>query len=374
MHTTGLRMRITINSIMSKSDFLENFNIHPAASIFIKIIDRNKLEDLCDTYKNAFIPFNVLSAIINKLNHTFNQNGYKIEAKKRLFSVNKNLKSATAHALSMIDKGSVHVIRFCLGFNCRLDDNYDNEFEKELAKKYKTKSEIRDYRLTEIRNGRDAIFRFGAKHPVMKYITGYIWKMDYCSSRGHYIHLFLFLNPGWDEYFNITEIIGEMWRGKVRNGDVFLYGGGEGRRSIKIKSESSHKKIINDIEDLFIQDALAYVDTTLSNNKKICTFGKGILNSKEIPQMQQDQAKLATCKRIITEIKTTLAQEGIDLTELIDYYSTATSATKARRDPRPPKYRYVYNGQERTWTGQGRMPKYLVQQLKKGYQLDDFLI
>ncbi|EMN4469608.1 H-NS histone family protein, partial [Aeromonas hydrophila] len=53
--------------------------------------------------------------------------------------------------------------------------------------------------------------------------------------------------------------------------------------------------------------------------------------------------------------------------------ATATTA-KAKRAPRPPKYRYVENDVERTWTGQGRTPKFLAEQLVQGRQLDEFLI
>ncbi|MGL5298817.1 MAG: H-NS family nucleoid-associated regulatory protein [Plesiomonas sp.] len=47
---------------------------------------------------------------------------------------------------------------------------------------------------------------------------------------------------------------------------------------------------------------------------------------------------------------------------------------KAKRAPRPPKYRYVENGVEKMWTGHGRTPKFLAEQLEQGRQLDDFLI
>lgn len=72
-----------------------------------------------------------------------------------------------------------------------------------------------------------------------------------------------------------------------------------------------------------------------------------------------------------------LAEAGIDPSELVQ----ATPAAKAgkavwegKRAPRPAKYRYVENGEEKTWTGQGRTPKYLAQQMEQGRQLDEFLI
>ncbi|MFW9621557.1 MAG: H-NS family nucleoid-associated regulatory protein, partial [Macromonas sp.] len=35
----------------------------------------------------------------------------------------------------------------------------------------------------------------------------------------------------------------------------------------------------------------------------------------------------------------------------------AAGTTKSKRAPRPAKYKYQEDGQEKTWTGQGRMPK-----------------
>ncbi len=70
-----------------------------------------------------------------------------------------------------------------------------------------------------------------------------------------------------------------------------------------------------------------------------------------------------------------LADAGIDPAELVQ----GVPAGKAQRDgakraPRPPKYRYMENGEERTWTGQGRTPKALAAMLEQGRQLEEFLI
>ncbi|EGU36842.1 H-NS family nucleoid-associated regulatory protein, partial [Vibrio scophthalmi] len=48
----------------------------------------------------------------------------------------------------------------------------------------------------------------------------------------------------------------------------------------------------------------------------------------------------------------------------------AKQPIKSKRAPRPAKYRYMdENGEEKTWTGQGRTPSALVDK-----NLDDFLI
>ncbi|MGL6419569.1 H-NS family histone-like protein [Aeromonas allosaccharophila] len=95
---------------------------------------------------------------------------------------------------------------------------------------------------------------------------------------------------------------------------------------------------------------------------------------ERLEQAEKEQAANAEHQQKLAEFQAMLAQAGIDPTELLGSAPAAATAAKAKRAPRPPKYRYVDNGQEHTWTGQGRMPKYLAQQLEQGRQLDDFLI
>jgi DNA-binding protein H-NS len=90
---------------------------------------------------------------------------------------------------------------------------------------------------------------------------------------------------------------------------------------------------------------------------------------------EKEQAAQAEHQQKLAEFQAMLADAGIDPAELVGSApSTSTSAVKARRAPRPPKYRYVKNGIEKTWTGQGRTPKFLAEQLEQGRQLDEFLI
>jgi DNA-binding protein H-NS len=88
---------------------------------------------------------------------------------------------------------------------------------------------------------------------------------------------------------------------------------------------------------------------------------------------EKEQAAQAEHQQKLAEFQAMLAQAGIDPTELVGSDPAATAA-KAKRAPRPPKYRYVENGVEKTWTGQGRTPKFLAEQLEQGRQLDEFLI
>lgn len=358
-------LKMNVSAILGYDDFLQHFNVHPAVFLFINTVNANKIDITNRGDFERYFSIDLISAFVNRFNLIFNQPAYKKAISKRLFNVQENVASVMEHANFIMKDGSSHAIRFCLGFNCPLDDEYDIEFEKEL--RLKSSSQLNDYRLMTLRTGRNAVFRNGAKNPIMKYIDGYIWKMDYCSIRGYYLHVILFLKENWNKHFNIMESIGEMWREKVKNGDVFSYRGTRSR--INLQTATNQQKMLNDIHDLFIQDVLAYADTTLSSGKKIRTFGKGAQKGWVLNSTQQGKTKPTAHEQKLAEFQTLMDKAGIDPAELL-----AAIDKKAKRAPRPPKYRYVENGVEHTWTGQGRTPKFLAEQLEQGRQLDDFLI
>lgn len=63
-----------------------------------------------------------------------------------------------------------------------------------------------------------------------------------------------------------------------------------------------------------------------------------------------------------------LITDGISIEELLERAQNRPSSKK--RTPRKAKYRYTdENGEEKTWTGQGRTPKFLQDK-----NLDDYLI
>ncbi|HIF9078202.1 TPA: H-NS family nucleoid-associated regulatory protein [Photobacterium damselae] len=77
---------------------------------------------------------------------------------------------------------------------------------------------------------------------------------------------------------------------------------------------------------------------------------------------REKEEKLETYRQL-------LLADGIDPEELIASMS-APKANKSTRTPRPAKYRYTNeDGQVKTWTGQGRTPKFLVDK-----NLNDYLI
>lgn len=75
----------------------------------------------------------------------------------------------------------------------------------------------------------------------------------------------------------------------------------------------------------------------------------------------------------IEKIKALMAENNISEAELIGDLPTP-SAPKTKRAPRPAKYKFIVDGEEKTWTGQGRTPKALQEQLEAGRALEEFLI
>ncbi len=90
--------------------------------------------------------------------------------------------------------------------------------------------------------------------------------------------------------------------------------------------------------------------------------------SEESMRKQQEERT-----RKISEYKELLRAEGIDIAELLQGQPEAEKTSK--RAPRPAKYRYIdSDGQEKTWTGQGRQPVPIREAIAQGQSLDDFLI
>ncbi|SDG73471.1 DNA-binding protein H-NS [Vibrio xiamenensis] len=92
---------------------------------------------------------------------------------------------------------------------------------------------------------------------------------------------------------------------------------------------------------------------------------------------EAEQAEKAAQEAKLAAIAEKIAQDGIDVTALIDALSgeTKTKKSKSKRTPRPAKYKYIdVNGEEKTWTGQGRTPSAIQAELDSGKSLDEFLI
>ncbi|MCU3720510.1 H-NS histone family protein, partial [Enterobacter hormaechei subsp. steigerwaltii] len=67
--------------------------------------------------------------------------------------------------------------------------------------------------------------------------------------------------------------------------------------------------------------------------------------------------------------------DGISPSDLLGSDLAQAGQPKKKRKARAAKYRFIdANGEEKTWTGQGRTPKPIATALANGKSLDDFLI
>lgn len=67
--------------------------------------------------------------------------------------------------------------------------------------------------------------------------------------------------------------------------------------------------------------------------------------------------------------------DGISPSDLLGSDMAQAGKPAKKRKPREAKYRFIdLNGEEKTWTGQGRTPKPIANALANGKSLDDFLI
>ncbi len=91
---------------------------------------------------------------------------------------------------------------------------------------------------------------------------------------------------------------------------------------------------------------------------------------------EEEKAVLAEKEAKLNEYAQMIAKDGIDVEDLISALASETKVkTRKKRDPRPAKYQYIdADGQEKTWTGQGRTPSAIQVQLDAGKNLEDFLI
>ncbi len=127
---------------------------------------------------------------------------------------------------------------------------------------------------------------------------------------------------------------------------------------------------------------------TLTNVRSLRAFAREHMT---LEQLEEAQTKLMTVleerrdeeelERIAKEeqeakmaaIAEQISAEGLDINALIEALSGENKKKgKAKREPRPPKYKYMENGVEKTWTGQGRTPSTIQKALDEGRQLSEF--
>ncbi|MCK7460064.1 H-NS family histone-like protein [Idiomarina aminovorans] len=95
---------------------------------------------------------------------------------------------------------------------------------------------------------------------------------------------------------------------------------------------------------------------------------------EEVEKQRQQEAK----QKKIDKFKSAMAEAGIELSDILEQElggEPIVKTTRKKRAPKPPKYQYTdENGEEQTWTGQGRMPKAIKTAIDNGKSLEAFLI
>lgn len=87
------------------------------------------------------------------------------------------------------------------------------------------------------------------------------------------------------------------------------------------------------------------------------------------------EREIAERQARIAKLKESLIQEGITAQELAILLGQESQSQRKKREPRPAKYKYIdENGEERTWTGQGRTPKVIQKALDASKSLSSFEI
>ena len=113
-------------------------------------------------------------------------------------------------------------------------------------------------------------------------------------------------------------------------------------------------------------------DLTLEQLEEGLEKLSAIVDERRQDESAERQAREEHQKKI-AEYAEMLKAAGIDPAELVN--TVVPENTKvSKRAPRPAKYRYLDNGVEKTWTGQGRMPSVIAKAVAEGKSVDAFAI
>lgn len=134
-------------------------------------------------------------------------------------------------------------------------------------------------------------------------------------------------------------------------------------------------KVLNNIRSLRV---LAR-EVTLEQLELMLEKLKQVVDEKREEHENTLREELARQEQI-EKLKVSLEQHQISIDELAKALGhnlkvATPKPEKQKRAPRPAKYKYIdQNGEERTWTGQGRTPKPIQQALDQGKSLSSFEI
>ena len=129
-------------------------------------------------------------------------------------------------------------------------------------------------------------------------------------------------------------------------------------------------KVLNNIRTLRAQARETDLETLEEMLEKLTAIVEDRREEESAIRKEQEQrqAKLEAFRQKLLE-------DGIDPAELLSAVGSTKPKTKSTRTPRPAKYKYTdENGNEQTWTGQGRTPRAIAAAIESGKTLEDFAI
>ena len=120
----------------------------------------------------------------------------------------------------------------------------------------------------------------------------------------------------------------------------------------------------------------ALKDLSIDELKEVQHKLNNVVNKREAEAEELERERQQKREKI-AELKRTMQEAGIDISDILEDEIGGKPIVKAnrKRAPKPPKYEFTdENGDRKTWTGQGRMPKALQKAVDNGRPLSDFLI
>ncbi|MCH8492180.1 MAG: H-NS histone family protein [Idiomarina sp.] len=117
-------------------------------------------------------------------------------------------------------------------------------------------------------------------------------------------------------------------------------------------------------------------ELTVAELSEVASKLAGIIEQRKEDEAEQERA-LAAKQLEVARIRKEIEAAGLSPEDILGgaVSSTKTASKKQARTPRPAKYKYIdANGQQKTWTGQGRTPKAIQEALDAGRSLNEFAL
>lgn len=120
----------------------------------------------------------------------------------------------------------------------------------------------------------------------------------------------------------------------------------------------------------------ALKELSVNELKEIHKKLENVISKREEDELRIEKDREEKRQKI-EELKQSMQDAGIGISDILEAEIGGGQIynVKRKRAPKPPKYQFTDdNGEVKTWTGQGRMPKPLQIALDNGRPLSDFLI